>query len=330
MTRSILLSIIPGLLAVAAIVYAIRHTAAAGERERRPLSLHVRPVLRGRLGRLLAGISVFELGNVAATLLILRATDLLTPVHGTDDAAQIAIALYVVYNLAATVASVPAGRLGDRRGMVRVLAAGVAAFGFAYAGFAATGASIPLLAVAFALAGIGIGCVETAEHAAVATLAPEDIRGSGFGVLAAVQSLGNLVASATAGLMYTLASPAAAFTARRGTHGRIPDRPRREPIRLSLRRLVLSMQRRSPAFRPTQHCCPSHLGERPAERVACCRGGYAADDRGEQVRRGASRLACVDFQHDLDGERREGRESAQEADSQGLAYIAAEPMLRHQ
>ena len=46
--------------------------------------------------------------------------------------------------------------------MVRVLAAGVAAFGFAYAGFAATGASIPLVAGAFALAGIGIGCVETA------------------------------------------------------------------------------------------------------------------------------------------------------------------------
>src|SRR4051794_11107688 len=103
-------------------------------------------------------------------------------------------------------------RLRDRRGMFRVLAAGVAAFGFAYAGFAATAASIPLLAAAFALAGIGIGCVETAEHAAVATLAPEHVRGSAFGVLAAVQSLGNLVASTAAGLIYTLASPAAAFT----------------------------------------------------------------------------------------------------------------------
>src|SRR3954471_7037029 len=206
---AILLSIIPGLLAVAAILYAIRHTAAAGEREHRPIRLHVRPVLHGRLGRLMVGISVFELGNIAATLLILRATDLLTPGHGADDAAQLAIALYVVYNLAATLASVPAGRLGDQRGMVRVLAAGVAAFGFAYAGFAATGASIPLLAAAFALAGIGIGCVETAEHAAVATLAPENVRGSAFGVLAAVQSLGNLIASAAAGLIYTLVSPAA-------------------------------------------------------------------------------------------------------------------------
>ena len=209
---AILLSIIPGLLAVAAIIYAIHHTAVAGEHTHRPIRLHVRPVLHGRLGRLMVGISVFELGNVAATLLILRATDLLTPGRGIDDAAQVAIALYVVYNLAATLVSIPAGRLGDRRGMVRVLAAGVAAFGFAYAAFAATGASVPLLAGAFALAGIGIGCVETAEHAAVATLAPGNVRGSAFGVLAAVQSLGNLIASATAGLIYTLVSPGAAFT----------------------------------------------------------------------------------------------------------------------
>lgn len=208
---AILLSIIPGLLAVAAILYAIRHIAAPADRARQPIRLRVGAVVHGRLGRLMAGVSVFELGNLAATLLILRATDLLSPGQGQDDAAQIAIALYVLYNLAATLVSVPAGRFGDRRGMVRVLAGGVAAFGFAYASFAAAGASIPLLATAFALAGVGIGLVETAEHAAVATLAPEDLRGSAFGLLAAVQSFGNFVASALAGLLYTVASPAAAF-----------------------------------------------------------------------------------------------------------------------
>lgn len=209
---AILLSIIPGLLAVLAILYAIRATARPTlQAERRPIRLRVRPVLRGRLGRVFFGVGVFELGNIAATLLILRATDLLAPGRGVDDAAQVAIALYVLYNLAATLASVPAGRFGDRRGQLRVLAAGVAAFGFAYAGFAATDASIPMLALCFALAGVGIGCVETAEHAAVATFAPEDIRGSAFGMLAAVQSFGNVVASSLAGLLYTIASPTIAF-----------------------------------------------------------------------------------------------------------------------
>jgi len=208
---AILLSVVPGLLAVAAIIYAIRRTARPAEVERPPLRIRVRPVLRGRLGRLMVGIGAFELGNVAATLLILRATELLEPGRGQDSAAQLALLLYVAYNAAATFASVPAGRLGDRRGMVGVLSAGVVAFALAYVGFALVGASVAALAGCFLLAGVGIGCVETAEHGAVATLAPEGLRGSAFGLLAAVQSFGNLVASAVAGLLWTFASPGVAF-----------------------------------------------------------------------------------------------------------------------
>jgi MFS family permease len=61
------------------------------------------------------------------------------------------------------------------------------------------------------LAGLGIGCAETAQHAAVATLAPAQLRGSAFGLLAAIQAAGNLVASVTAGFIWTGASPRAAF-----------------------------------------------------------------------------------------------------------------------
>jgi hypothetical protein len=53
--------------------------------------------------------------------------------------------------------------------------------------------------------------VETAEHAAVAVGAPAGVRGSAFGLLAAVQSFGNLAASAIAGLIWTVLSPDAAF-----------------------------------------------------------------------------------------------------------------------
>jgi MFS family permease len=208
---AIMISVIPGLMAVVAIIYAIRHTSRPSAREREPIRLRVRPVLRGRLGRLMIGVSVFELGNVAATLLILRATDLLEPGRSTDSATQIAIALYILYNAAATLASVPAGHIGDRRGTVRVMAAGVAAFGLAYAGFASAGASIPLLAACFVAAGIGIGAVETAEHSAVAAMAPEQVRGSAFGVLAGIQSFGNVIASGLAGILYTAVSPSAAF-----------------------------------------------------------------------------------------------------------------------
>src|SRR5829696_3996679 len=184
----------------------------AEQRERQPLRLRIRPVLTGRLGRLMVGVSAFEFGNVAATLLILRATELLAPGHDQDRATQLALGLYVAYNVAATLASVPAGRLGDRRGTVLVLALGVGLFGLAYAGFAAGPTSVLALAPWFIAAGVAIGCVETAEHAAVAALAPVDLRGSAFGLLAAVQSFGNLAASAIAGLLWTAVSPRLAFS----------------------------------------------------------------------------------------------------------------------
>jgi Major Facilitator Superfamily len=84
-------------------------------------------------------------------------------------------------------------------------------FGLAYAGFAVGGSSILALVPCFVAAGVAIGCVETAEHAAVAALAPVELRGSAFGLLAAVQSFGNLAASTIAGLLWTLASPPVAF-----------------------------------------------------------------------------------------------------------------------
>jgi MFS family permease len=167
--------------------------------------------MRGELGRLLGAIGIFELGNIAATLLILRDTDLLEPGRSTDSAAQIAIALYVLYNVGASLISVPAGRLADLRTPPPVLAGGVAAFALAYTGFAFADASIPILAACFIAAGVAIGAVETAEHSAVATLATEDLRGSSFGALAGIQSFGNLVASSTAGILYASVSPTAAF-----------------------------------------------------------------------------------------------------------------------
>jgi MFS family permease len=74
---------------------------------------------------------------------------LLRPAHGLQVATQIALGLHTAYNLAATVVSFPAGKLSDHLGQ----------------------------------RGPGIGCAETAEHAAVAALAPDNLGGSAFGLL---------------------------------------------------------------------------------------------------------------------------------------------------
>ena len=208
--NAMLISVIPGLMASLAMVYAIRQVPRPKPRDRVPLRIRIRPVMQGRLGTLMFGVGAFELGHAAATLMILRATTVLQPANGRESAVRIAIALYIGFNAIAAVVSVPAGRSGDRFGAPRVLLGGVIAFLVAYAAFA-TGGSLAVVAVGFALGGLGIGLIETAENAAVAALAPAEIRGSAFGLLAAIQGFGNLAASAIAGLVWTAVSPTAAF-----------------------------------------------------------------------------------------------------------------------
>ena len=209
--EAILISVVPGLLAALAIFIAVRSARRLERHERPPLRIRIRPVLHGRLGRLLGAVAAFELGNAAATLLILRATNLLTPGHGHDSAVRLAVVLYAVYNAAAMVISVPAGHVTDRRGATAVLVVGALGALAAFTGFALAGTSVALLAALFALAGTGKGAVETAQGAAVAVLAPPDLLGSAFGALATIQSFANLTASAVAGALWTLVSPRVAF-----------------------------------------------------------------------------------------------------------------------
>jgi MFS family permease len=104
----------------------------------------------------------------------------------------------------------PAGRLGDRRGFTLVLSVGAAAFAGAFLGLA-FGGPLLVLGLWFVAGGLGIACVETAQHAAVATNAPTAVRGSAFGLLAGIQSIGNFVASASAGVLWTVFSAEVAF-----------------------------------------------------------------------------------------------------------------------
>jgi MFS family permease len=208
---AMVISVIPGLMAALAIAYAIRSIPRPMKREHQPLRLQLGSVLRGGLGRLMLGVTAFEAGNAAATLLILRASVVLGSASSPAAGTRLGIALYVVYNTVAALASFPAGRAGDRWGPLKVLTAGVALFLVAYLGFAVGRPTVAWFGLSFLAAGLGIGFVETAQHAAVALLAPVDVRGSAFGVLAGIQGFGNLAASAIAGLLWSMFSGRAAF-----------------------------------------------------------------------------------------------------------------------
>jgi MFS family permease len=212
--EAIYFAVVPGLLAAAAITVAAGHArrAVASAPSRRELSLNLGELRLAGLGRALMAPALFELGNVATTLLILRASGLLAEGGRSVTAAtSLAILLYAGHNAAATLAALGGGQLADRIGARAVFAAGAAVYLAAYAVFAIGAHPWPVLLAGFVLAGIGIGLAETAESTMVALMLPDRLRGNGFGVLGLVQAAGDLASSAVVGLLWTLVSPQLAF-----------------------------------------------------------------------------------------------------------------------
>ena len=208
------LAAVPGLFAAMAIIVAARESRRrkyAGVRTA-PRSLELRALRDAGMLRALVPVLLFEFGNLATTLLILRATQLFTSQHrSATTATAIAILVYAGHNVIATLASLVAGRWYDRSGPRMVFATGAAVYVIAYGAFAADMRSAIVVVLAFMAAGAGIGLAEPTESAVVAQLLPDRLRGSGFGVLGAVQATGDVVATVVAGLLYTLFSPAVAF-----------------------------------------------------------------------------------------------------------------------
>ena len=208
------LAAVPGLFAAIAIIVAARESRRSVHirRESSPRQLQLRALRDAGMLRALVPVLLFEFGNLATTLLILRATQLLTSQQrSVTTATSVAILIYAGHNVVATLASLVAGRWYDRVGPRRVFAAGAAVYVIAYGAFSAGFHGVIAVALTFAAAGAGIGLAEPTESAVVAQLLPDRLRGSGFGVLGAVQATGDVVATVVAGLLYTLVSPAAAF-----------------------------------------------------------------------------------------------------------------------
>jgi MFS family permease len=212
--HAIELAIIPGLFAAIAIMIAARQArrTLAAPSARRTLTFNLRELWTAGLPRALTPAALFELGNLASTLLILRATGLLHS-GGRDltAATSLAILLYAAHNAAATIGALLGGQLADRVSPRLVFGAGAALFAAAYSLFALTTHSWPLLLLAFLLAGVGIGFGETAESTVVAQMLPDRLRGNGYGILGLVQSIGDLGATVVAGILWAVISPTVAF-----------------------------------------------------------------------------------------------------------------------
>ena len=173
----------------------------------------------------LLAVGAFGIGDFAHTLLILAATQLMTPTSGVTRAAQIAGLLYVWRNVVQAVASFPIGALADRLGHRAVLVigyslgAGMAAIMAVTFATAPTIQSFPLLAVVFTLAGLYMAAEEALESTLTAEYVPVATRSIGYGALGTVNGIGDFVSSAAVGLLWTGVSPVLAFGVAAGVMG---------------------------------------------------------------------------------------------------------------
>ena len=208
-----LLSLVPGLASVLAFVLLVRE-------KKRPVNRSLR--LWGAVRKLpkpymrfLQGVGVFGLGDFSHTLLILAATQLLTPVHGAVRAAQIAALLYVLRNAVYAAASYPVGVLADAMDKTKLLAIGyllgVLTAAMAAGSLALNHPSLLRLAAVFSCAGIYIAIQDALEGAIPADLVPAESRGTAYGLMGTVNGAGDLTASVLVGTLWTAASPAIAF-----------------------------------------------------------------------------------------------------------------------
>jgi MFS family permease len=211
---ALLIATIPGMFAAIAITIAAREATkqVGAAKGRKVLRYNLRELHDAGLTRILAAPTLFELGNIAASLLILRATVLLHhDGRSIASATSIAVLLYAAHNLAATGAALLAGPMIDRSGPRTAIAMAGVTYLAGYGLFAAGPHSWLLLLLGFVLAGAGIGFGEPAESAAIAYALPDRLRPNGFGLLGVVQGIGALTSSAVVGLLWAKVSAPAGF-----------------------------------------------------------------------------------------------------------------------
>ncbi|MFN2533118.1 MAG: MFS transporter [Pyrinomonadaceae bacterium] len=203
------ISVAPAALAVAAILFLVRETA-----DRTPQPHPFLASLRGlprNFTRLLYGVGLFGAGDFAHSLIILYAVKALTPKFGAASAATISVGLYALHNVIYAGVSYPAGALADRANKRVLLALGYAIGALTALLLALNISSIPLLVLVFVLAGAYVGMEETLEDSLAAELLPDVVRGTGFGTMALVNGVGDLISSVCVGWLWAAFGAAVGF-----------------------------------------------------------------------------------------------------------------------
>lgn len=160
--------------------------------------------------RFLLAVGVFGAGDFSRTLLILWALGVGVGVTRTGQL-TLPVLLYVAYNVVGAASAYITGAWSDRVGHRPLLLFGYGLAVVVSLLMALDRRPLTILLAVFAGSGVFVGIEEALERATAADLLSERGRAFGFGALAAVNGLGDLVSSVLVGTLWQVAGASVAF-----------------------------------------------------------------------------------------------------------------------
>lgn len=199
------IAIIPGLIAVLILLFAVREPARKTEKSTPAniMSWRKLPALGRGCWAVVMLAAIVMLARFSAAFLVLRATGLGLPL-------MLAPLVFMVMNAVYALAAYPVGKLSDRVGRVTLLALGVVTLIVADL-VMASAHHLWTVMIGVTLWGLHLALSEGLLASLIADTAPPSLRGTAFGIFHLVVGFGLLAASLIAGALWQRVGPSASF-----------------------------------------------------------------------------------------------------------------------
>ena len=206
-----IVALIPGLCALFIVYFFVQDVPRVIKKPEHPFTILF--IFQNSLPKafytLLGIFFLFGVGSFNKTLLVLRMQEVFT---NNGSALSTVTLFYIFRNIIQTIASYFVVALSDKVGRIIPLAIG----GFGFFGIMAlllgwVGHSIPTAFLIFFLSGFSAGTYMTLQKSLGADLLPDNVRGTGYGILKTVDSLGSLISSIFIGFLWSYQGPETAF-----------------------------------------------------------------------------------------------------------------------
>lgn len=197
-----IISIVPAVLGLCMFMFIREKKLPRTEIKREHLWKNFK-TLDGQLKLYLLVVLLFTLGNSSNAFLLLKAKAV-----GFDDVSV--VLLYFIYNITASVLSLPLGGLSDKIGRKSLLVSGYFVFTAVYFGFAFVFNRMFMVCI-FVLYGVHTAMIAGVERAFVAEISPRELKGTMLGLQSTVAGIALLPASVITGLFWNAFGPVIPF-----------------------------------------------------------------------------------------------------------------------